>query len=815
MFTAELENKIQTEFEKLKSIIPERYEVINNECSKYTRDEQVLLKFLYATMPVSDAVSYPFQVILDYAKHGVFLKENGIFKESIPEDIFLQYVVYHRINTEDISACRTFLYEKLKDTLDKVKNSSMEEAVKEINYWCASKATYRSSDDRTASPMTVYDSGYGRCGEESTFTVSVLRSAGIPARQVYAPRWSHCDDNHAWVEAWCDGTWKFLGACEPEEILNRGWFTSASSRAMILHSRNYGDVTDLSDENIVEGSKFVKELNQSKRYAVDCEITFKAADEDGNILAGADIKIGILNYSHFCTIAQLKTDKDGICKVNLGVGSLYVKAVFHNKKAEKLVTVEGDSIVELVLTNEKSEEEWNNFIFYAPKDSDKNVTVLTKDEKDTNRRRVKEVTELRLSRKHNVNGKEFEIFEAYEEDDKLKEALLNTLSGKDMLDVKAEVLISHMDASKKYREAYPKEIFEKYVLSPRIENERLTSYKEEIIEFFSEEEIKRFTENPKTIWKYIEEEISSTKREYDDIVTTPVACLENKVGNKLSKDILFVAVCRSLGIPARLNYTDGTKEYFCDGFKKVDCRDEKQGILELSFKSDEMLKYEEEFALVKKNGIGDKLIRLNGLSNPMKVNITEGEYELIVQNRLPNGNIYGRMISFEIKDGETKSYSLEKYEADVNEMLEKILLPEFTLTDMDDNVHSSKELLNGKKHLLLWLGEAQEPTEHILNEMAEKPEEFKNVGADICFITESRESYNDRNISRILSMIPMISKYTSMIEADCNYLGRRMYIDPERLPMIIVTDKESNGVYATSGYNVGTAEMLLRVLKEI
>ena len=815
MFTAELENKIQTEFEKLKSIIPDRYKVINNECSKYTRDEQVLLKFLYATMPVSDAVSYPFQVILDYAKHGVFLKENGIFKDSIPEDIFLQYVVYHRINTEDISACRTFLYEKLKDTLDEVKNSSMEEAVKEINYWCASKATYRSSDDRTASPMTVYDSGYGRCGEESTFTVSVLRSAGIPARQVYAPRWSHCDDNHAWVEAWCDGTWKFLGACEPEEILNRGWFTSASSRAMILHSRNYGDVTDLSDEIIVENSKFVKEINQTRRYANDCEITIKASDENGNTLAGADVKIGILNYSHFCTIAQLKTDKDGVCKINLGVGSLYIEAACDNKKAAKLVTAEGDMVVELALTNEKPEEEWNNFIFYAPKDSEKNVTVLTKDEKDTNRRRVKEVTELRLSRSHRVNKKEFEIFEAYEEDNELKEAILSTLSGKDMLDVKAEVLISHMEASKKYKENYSKEIFDKYVLSPRIENEKLTLYKEEINKFFKEEDIKRFTEDPKTIWEYIEKEIVSTDREYDDIVTTPVACLENKVGNKLSKDILFVAICRSIGIAARLNEIDGTKEYYLDGFKKAECKDEEQGVLELSFKADEMLKYDEEFALVKKNGVEDKIIRLTNLNNPMKVNITEGEYGLIVQNRLPNGNIYGRKIAFEIKAGETKSYLLEKYEADVNEMLEKILLPEFTLTDMNDCVYSSKDLLSGKKHLLLWLGEAQEPTEHILNEMAEKPEEFKNAGADIFFITESKESYNDRNISRILSMIPMIDKYTSMLEEDCNLLGRRMYIDPERLPMIIVTDKEGNGVYATSGYNVGTAEMLLRVLKEI
>ena len=79
----------------------------------------------------------------------------------------------------------------------------MKEAVIELNYWCSSKVTYRTTDNRTASPITVYNNTYGRCGEESTFAVSVFRSVGIPARQVYVPLWSHCDDNHAWVEVWC------------------------------------------------------------------------------------------------------------------------------------------------------------------------------------------------------------------------------------------------------------------------------------------------------------------------------------------------------------------------------------------------------------------------------------------------------------------------------------------------------------------------------------------------------------------------------------------------------------------------------------
>ena len=45
-----------------------------------------------------------------------------------------------------------------------------------------------------------------------------------------------------------------------------------------------------------------------------------------------------------------------------------------------------------------------------------------------------------------------------------------------------------------------------------------------------------------------------------------------------------------------------------------------------------------------------------------------------------------------------------------------------------------------------------------------------------------------------------------------NTLGRRMYVDPDKLPLIIVTNKSLNGIYATSGYNVGTGDMLLRLM---
>ncbi|MFR9233146.1 MAG: transglutaminase-like domain-containing protein [Eisenbergiella massiliensis] len=206
--------------------------------SRCTPEEAALMRFFYGTMPLRDAGEYDFRVFLSFVRHGLWLREHVAWCAALPEDIFVNHVLYYRINSEDISENRAFFYEQLKDRLTgKELWKSPRQAVIEINYWCAEHATYQASDMRTASPMTVYRSGKGRCGEESTFMVTALRSVGIPARQVYTPRWAHCDDNHAWVEVWAEGRWYFLGACEPEEVLNKGWFSHASSRALLVKQK--------------------------------------------------------------------------------------------------------------------------------------------------------------------------------------------------------------------------------------------------------------------------------------------------------------------------------------------------------------------------------------------------------------------------------------------------------------------------------------------------------------------------------------------------------------------------------------------------
>lgn len=797
---------INEQFNSLKSIIPQYFQSLENKISRTCPNEEILLKYLYANMPISDIGNYPFDTYLDYAHHGALLMEIGAFNKEIPPNIFLEYIVYHRINTENIDPCRSFFYNKSKECINP---NSMEETIKSINYWCSSQATYRASDERTASPMTVYESGFGRCGEESTFVVSVLRANGIPARQIYAPRWSHCDDNHAWVEVWCNGKWRFLGACEPEEILDRGWFTSASSRAMLLHTRYYGNIP--SNEDLINNGTFVKELNQISRYAKYKNLAINVIDEKNNPIEAATVNIEVLNYSQFVRVTQFKTNSMGKGNIDLGLGSIRIHVSKNDIHAFKVINTRKVDTITIQLTNKRKSENWEDIIIYAPTDCDMNFSTITDEQKQATKEKLKYANDMRDKVKTNPNDIEKNKWFNLEIDEILKNQLYSTLSQKDLLDFKADVLADHGLYSKKYRkyENIDETIFIDYILAPRIDIETLSPYKKFILDFFSSKTKEGFQENPTLIWEYIKNNISETYREYQELISIPMTCLKLGMGNKKSKYILFVAICRSLGIPARLSPMDGAMEYYRDnGFIRVLAEDELNGSLSLIMDPDVKWVYEENYSISKVINGENKLIK----TNERDILLASGEYEITTQNRLPNGNIYCKTISININPKEKEICKLTLKEASLPEMLNSINLPSFDLLDANNTRHTSTNILEDNINLCIYLEESAEPTEHILNEIMDRKEDFEALNISILFVAKNLDSFQNRNIKRVLKAIPNIQCYRANVEEEINFLGRRLYVNPETLPLIFLTDKSQCSIYATSGYNVGTADMILKIL---
>ena len=200
-------------------------------------DEQEALEFLYAYMPLGDMLNMTPEYYLDHYHMTKLALDKMPWGDRIPEREVRHFVFPIRVNNENLDSSRYVFYDEL---APRVRNMSMRDAVLEVNHWCHEKAIYMPSDRRTSSPLATIKTAHGRCGEESTLLVAALRAVGIPARQVYTPRWAHTDSNHAWVEAWVDGQWCFLGACEPEPVLNLAWFNAPASRGMLMHTNVIG-----------------------------------------------------------------------------------------------------------------------------------------------------------------------------------------------------------------------------------------------------------------------------------------------------------------------------------------------------------------------------------------------------------------------------------------------------------------------------------------------------------------------------------------------------------------------------------------------
>ena len=830
MFLQNSQKKIEEEFLKLTEKLGADREPLKTICEKLDgcgRDLGLAMKYLYVTAPYSDLVNYSFEDIQDFAGHGLFLYNTLERVKELPEEMFLNYILDHRVNEEEVLPCRTLFWNELKD---RIEGKNAKDAAIEVNYWCAEEATYHSGDDRTLPALTVYRRGYGRCGEESVFLVNALRSVGIPARQVYVPRWSHCDDNHAWVELWCDGKWYFTGACEPLMILNKGWFTNASSRAMMVHSRLF-DLFPAEGEDVIGKEGAAVMLNQTARYAKVKTVSVKVLDKTGAPVKGAQVQFQVLNMGEYFPIAKAETDENGTVSLVTGLGSVRVLAFLPGMEGFAQADLDTRALgeISLTLTGEAVEaEDWRAVDVIAPVDTPVNPDMPTPEQKAEGTRRMNEANKIRKEKKENWVNPELTAFLAGEDEKELRQAMVDVLSEKDHTDCVCNVLEEHLEYGKVYAKEYRDlvlnangyNLYINYVLNPRVEDELLRPYRKEILSFFTDEQKAAFRVNPAEIWNYIQTHIVAyPDNERETVMETPYECLVSGIGTQRSQKVLFVAIARTLGIPARLNPDNKVMEYWAmDHFVPVLKQQEGGAVLILKKEADAVWNYYQNWTMGRLVGNEYVSLNLTGRSwegDTLELALILGTYRIITTNRLPNGNQFAWEKTFIIKEGEKLEETLHLREAQLGDMLERISLPEFKVKDADGNQVTCADLTKGGKKILMWLEESREPTEHILNEMLEHAEKFHKFENSISFMIRTQEAKQDPLLAKVLKIFPNVSVYYDSFEENIELLGRRMYVDPDKLPLILVTNGESVGIYATSGYNVGTGDMLIRIMEEV
>ena len=544
-----------------------------SENKSMTKEEKEALDFLYAYMPVADAADYPEEFFLANVRKSLQAREEMGW--DVPDREFRHFVLPLRTNNEDLDSARLVFYDELKA---RVQGMPMKDAILEVNHWCHEKMTYQPSDGRTHAPLASVKNALGRCGEESTFCVAALRCVGIPARQVYTPRWAHTESNHAWVEAWADGQWWFLGACEPEAVLNLGWFNAPASRAMLTHTKVFGKYDG--PEEVVLRTPNYTEINLIENYAKAGKIAFRVVSADGKPVEGARVDFTIYNSSQFYPAVSKYTDADGCTFLSAGLGDMLVWA--SKDGAYGYVKVHFGQDTEATITLD-SPMGFSELLAIVPPPEDVALPAVTPAQRAENDRRMAYedsvrraymagfpdraraeafVAEaglppqaVRLVEGSAGNGATIMGFLREAPDKERAVRLLSSLSQKDLTDIPAHILWDSYNAKES-------------ILSPRIESEFLSPYKGYFLKNVPADLQEAFRgggdpgKGARAILAWIRDNVTVDEDPlFWDIPISPKGVWEGKVANPRSRDLLAIALGRTFGIELRRDRLSGAMQY--------------------------------------------------------------------------------------------------------------------------------------------------------------------------------------------------------------------------------------------------------------
>lgn len=793
------------------------------------------MRFLYRYMALPDSTDRSRDFYVEYAvKPALKARDEMAWGANVPDILFRYFVLPLRVNNEALDRHRPIFYNELKP---RIEHLSMTDAILEINHWCHEKVTYQPSDGRTHSPLQSVSSAIGRCGEESTFTVAALRAMGIPARQVYTPRWAHTDDNHAWVEAWADGHWHFLGACEPEPVLDLGWFNAPAARGMLMHARVFGNYegTEESLEHI--GGTTI--INVTDTYAPTDTLLVTVADPIGQPVAGADVSFRIYNYAEFYPIATKKTDAAGRASLVCGKGDLMVWATDGHRLGYSKASVGRDRDIKIII-DAPSMVSLGADIDMTPPVSRNNIPEVSDAMRKANDRRMTVEDSIRgayaatfdnstqLMAASRGNHRVIRDFITQSPDTAKALALLRSLSEKDLTDITADVLADHYAADGNTADP----VFASYVMSPRIDVEDLTPFRSMLRKAIGPVLTEKCKTDPEIWVKWVADNITADLSWYPAQVTmSPAAVWKHRLTSPKSRDIFFVAGARAMGIPARIDPVTG-KTQWMNGSQWIDAGFDSAATTPLSSKGQLRLvldtttmvpdpRYYTHFSLSILRDGAPQLLNLPDFQ-PWSENFRQpypldaGRYLLVTGQRMADGSVMTRLRDITISTGMTTVDTLSLRHDNSRLQVVGSFNSENLYTPL--NSQQSRSLLSttGRGYyILVLLRPNHEPSNHVIRDIAMEGQQLDKLGRSLMVLYDTADSV--RVDSEMMKLLPegVTTVGTADIEALRREISDNNPATVSDYPVVIVADTFNRIVYRSCGYTIGLGQTLTDILNSL
>ena len=379
------------------------------------------------------------------------------------------------------------------------------------------------------------------------------------------------------------------------------------------------------------------------------------------------------------------------------------------------------------------------------------------------------------------------------------------------------------------------------IANPRVENEMLTPYRSFFKKVISKEEAGEFIKEPIRLVEWCKKEIQiNNELNSQRIPMSPIGVWKARVADEKSRDIFFVAMARTLGIPARIDkvtgkvqYTDKEGRTFDVNFSTSSPVQATTGILRAAYKPIASLpdpKYYSHFTLSKfKDGVfqllnydegdvdmGKGATWANLLKNGAKLD--SGYYMLVTGSRMASGAVLSNITFFNVKPEATTDIELVMRESKEQVQVIGNFDSESLYRPLgDEEIQStSQSILQtcGRGYFVVGvLGVGQEPTNHALRDIAALGSEFEKWGRKIVLLFPSEEQYKKFHPAEFQGLPSTIAYGVDIDNRIQNQIAKSMNLsNSDILPMFIIADTFNRVVFVSQGYTIGLGEQLMKTI---
>lgn len=658
-----------------------------------------------------------------------------------------------------------------------------------------------------------------------------------------------------------------MGACEPEPVLNLGWFNAPASRGMLMHTKVFGRYEGA--EEVMSVTPDYTEINVIGNYAPTDKATVTVTDGQGNPVSDACVEFKLYNYAEFYTVARKQSDAEGKASLTAGKGDMLVWASKDGKFGYAKLSFGKDH--ELTMKMDKTAGDGHTVDFeLVPPPESAELPEVTPEQRAANDRRMAHEDSIRhaytatfmtdetaryFARQYKLdedavarilvasrgNHRVIADFMARLRSEKSKRGgldLLQRISAKDLRDVTLEVLMDHMQSGMCKNPDY----FRRYVRNPRVSNEMLTPYKGFFKKAVSKEEAEAYKAEPMKLVAWVARNIRvDNDCNLGGAPISPEGVWKARVADAHSRDIFFVSMARSMAIPARINEVTGKVQLIGDdGAVDVDLDVQfleeelgQKGRLVASYKPIRSLdnpKYYAHFTLSKLTPQGSlQLLSYDEGDADMGGGTTwnsllregtaleAGDYVLVTGTRLASGAVLSKTAFFSILPGKTTEIELvmreSKDEVQVigNFNSESLFTP---LSDDGSAVRQSLLQACGRGYFVVGiLGVNQEPTNHALRDIASFKADLEKWGRKMVLLFPD-EAKAGKFALESFPGLPSTIIYGIDTDGIAAQIAESMKLKyKESLPVFIIADTFNRVVFVSQGYTIGLGEQLMKTIK--